>query len=154
MYNLYREQIVNKPLEEVFAFFEKPENLEVITPKWMKFKIKTPPPLIMKVGAEFDYKIDLMKIPLKWKTIITEYAPPYKFVDVQKKGPYKKWIHTHTFETIGDKTKITDNVDYEIPAGILGSILNKIYIGKTLKAIFDFRETTINRMFNSNELIK
>lgn len=154
MYNLYREQIINKPLQEIFAFFEKPENLEVITPKWMKFKIKTPSPLIMKVGAEFDYRIDLMKIPLKWKTIITEYEPPYKFVDVQRKGPYKKWIHTHTFEAIGDKTKITDNVDYEIPAGILGSILKKIYIGKTLKAIFDFRETTINRMFNSNELIK
>lgn len=150
MHNLFREQIVNKPLEEVFAFFEKPENLEVITPKWMKFKIKTPPPLIMKVGAEFDYRIDLMKIPLKWKTIITEYEPPYKFVDVQKKGPYKKWIHTHTFEAIEDKTKITDNVDYEIPAGILGSILNNIYIGKTLNAIFNFRETTINRMFNSN----
>jgi ligand-binding SRPBCC domain-containing protein len=150
MHNLFREQIVNKPLEEVFAFFEKPENLEVITPKWMKFKIKTPPPLIMKVGAEFDYIINLMKIPLKWKTIITEYEPPYKFVDVQKKGPYKKWIHTHTFEAIEDKTKITDNVDYEVPAGILGSILNKIYIGKTLNAIFNFRETTINRMFNSN----
>jgi ligand-binding SRPBCC domain-containing protein len=116
----------------------------------MKFKIKTPPPLIMKVGAEFDYIINLMKIPLKWKTIITEYEPPYKFVDVQKKGPYKKWIHTHTFEAIEDKTKITDNVDYEVPAGILGSILNKIYIGKTLNAIFNFRETTINRMFNSN----
>lgn len=149
MYNLYREQIVNKTIDEVFSFFEKPENLEVITPTWMRFKIKTPPPLIMKAGAEFDYRIDLIKIPLKWKTKIAIYDPPYKFVDVQMKGPYRKWIHTHTFETMGDKTKITDNVDYDLPAGILGRIVHMIYIRKTLKAIFDFRESTINRLFNS-----
>lgn len=148
MYNLYREQIVNKPLQEVFAFFEKPENLEVITPPWMKFKIETPPPLIMKVGAEFDYRIDLMKIPLRWKTIITEYDPPYKFIDMQKKGPYKTWIHTHTFETIGKQTKITDNVDYDLYGWFLGDFINKIYVGKNLKAIFDFRETIIDKHFN------
>lgn len=147
MYNLHREQIVNKPLDEVFAFFEKPENLEVITPPWMKFKIKTPLPLIMKIGAEFDYKIILLGIPLKWKTIITEYEPPYKFIDEQKKGPYKLWVHTHTFEAVGDKTKIIDSVDYNLSGGMLGGIINKIYISRNLKAIFDYRTVAIKKIF-------
>ncbi|MBZ0178613.1 MAG: SRPBCC family protein [Ignavibacterium sp.] len=149
MFNIFMEQIVDANLNEVFEFFENPENLGVITPDWMKFEILTPRPLIMKKDAEFDYRINLFSVPLKWKTIITDYDPPYKFVDVQKNGPYKYWHHTHLFETEGDKTKITDNIDYKLYGGPIGVLINNIYVRKNLKSIFDFRENKINQLFNT-----
>jgi len=148
MYNINREQIVDANLEEVFGFFEKPENLQIITPDWMKFDIITPHPLEMKEHAEFDYKISLMFIPLKWKTEITNYDPPYKFVDEQKKGPYKLWIHTHTFEAVGNKTKITDNVDYDLFGGPFKILVHSLYIRKNLESIFNYRSRKINQLFN------
>lgn len=148
MLNIHREQIVSKNIKEVFEFFEKPENLSVITPNWIKFRIMTKSPLEMKTGAEFDYRIYLMGVPLKWKTVIAKYEPPYKFVDIQKKGPYKLWVHTHTFEAIENGTKITDNIDYELYGGPVGNLINSLYVKHNLKAIFNFRKNKINHLLN------
>ena len=95
MYNLRMEQLIKLPIQKVFSFFEKPENLTLITPNWLSFKILSTEPLIMKNGAVFDYKIKIFLFSNKWRTLITSYAPPYKFVDSQVKGPYKTWIHSH-----------------------------------------------------------
>lgn len=114
----------------------------------MRFDILTPHPLEMKVHTEFDYKISLMFISLKWKTEITNYDPPYKFVDEQKKGPYKLWIHTHTFEVIGKKTKITDNVDYDLFGGPFKILVHNLYVRKNFKSVFDYRSKKTNQLFN------
>ena len=90
-------EIAREP-NEVFEFFSVASNLNRLTPGWLKFKILTPGPIEMKVGAIIDYQIVLKGIRMAWKTEITVWSPGIQFVDEQIRGPYKQWVHTHRFE--------------------------------------------------------
>ncbi|MCB0729808.1 MAG: SRPBCC family protein [Ignavibacteriae bacterium] len=154
MYRLERTQIFNLPIEKVFSFFQSPENLEVITPDELSFKIKTPKPLIMKEGAVFDYKIKLGFIPFPWKTLITKYNPPFVFQDIQTFGPYKKWEHTHEFIDLGDKTKMIDTVEYDLFPKFLRSFAHKLYVKNQVEKIFDHRYEILENMFSENKKLE
>jgi ligand-binding SRPBCC domain-containing protein len=154
MFRLQRNQIFNLPIDQVFSFFESPENLEVITPNELSFKIKSPKPLIMKEGAIFDYTIRLGFIPFPWKTLITKYDPPFVFQDVQTFGPYKKWEHTHEFIALGNKTKMIDTVDYDLFPKFLRSIVHKLYVKKQVEKIFNHRYKILENMFSKNQKLK
>ena len=149
MFTLKKTQILNAPINEVFPFFESPENLEKITPPSLGFIIKTPKPLEMKEGAIFDYTIKLGIIKFPWKTLISKYNPPHLFQDIQKFGPYKKWEHTHEFFDLGDKTKIVDTVDYDLYPNFLSKLLNKIFIQNKVEKIFEYRFTILEKFFNN-----
>ena len=95
---LERKQIIERPLREVFDFFADAGNLERITPPELNFHITTPQPIDVKKGALIDYELKLRGIPIRWRTEITQWNPPFDFVDTALKSPYKQWIHLHTFE--------------------------------------------------------
>ena len=88
-YRLECSMSVPVSLREAFAFFENPDNLARITPAWLNFRITSPQPLQMRKGAEIDYQIRWLGVAFNWKTIITEYEPPFFFVDEQAAGPYR-----------------------------------------------------------------
>ena len=141
LYTLNKEQVISKNISEVFDFFSKPENLSTITPPKMNFQILTPSPINMKKGALIDYTINIMFISMRWRTLITEYDPPYLFIDAQIKGPYSIWHHTHTFTKINEKeTLIKDIVLYSIPLGFIGRVVHWIYIKRDLEKIFSYRK--------------
>ncbi|HMQ78231.1 MAG TPA: SRPBCC family protein [Ignavibacteria bacterium] len=142
-----RETSVNKPIDEVFAFFAKAENLNIITPPELKFKITTPLPIDMKKGTLIDYKIKLNGIPFKWKTEITDWSPPYRFVDTQLKGPYRVWIHEHIFGSKGNNTFVKDIVSYLPPGRVLEPVIHKLAVKKKLEHIFDYRMEKIKSIF-------
>ena len=149
LYTLNKEQVISKNISEVFDFFSKPENLSTITPPKMNFHILTPSPINMKKGALIDYTINIMFIPIRWRTLITKYAPPYSFIDQQIKGPYSRWHHTHTFTKINEnETLIKDTVLYSVPLGFIGRIVHWIYIERDLKKIFSYRKKKINEIFS------
>ncbi len=150
VYVLKREQSIPRPVDEVFGFFRNPGNLAVITPKSLGFKILTPPPHEMKAGAIIDYIIRLGIIPIHWRTIITDYLPPYSFVDEQLKGPYTFWHHRHTFFARGDATNIIDEVHYALPFGILGRLAHFLLVRRQLESIFNYRAETISRIFSTS----
>ncbi|RMF35303.1 MAG: CDP-paratose 2-epimerase [Chlorobiota bacterium] len=151
MERLYRRQIVRHPLEVVFAFFERPENLERITPPELGFEILTPPPIPMERGALIDYRVRLAGIPFRWTTYIARYEPPFMFVDVQLRGPYAFWHHTHRFSSLeGRGTLIEDEVLYLLPLGLLGKISHCIWIKRQLSRIFDHRAKVIAALFGSS----
>ena len=149
IYKFNKKQIINLPIEVVFSFFSKPENLALITPSKLAFKILTPTPILMTNGKLIDYTIRLMGFTVHWRTLITKYNPPYDFVDEQIKGPYTFWHHTHTFKEIDGGVEIRDNIKYAIPMGILGGILHFIYIRNDLEKIFSHRKTVINNLFSN-----
>lgn len=151
MFELKKIQIISAPIKEVFPFFENPENLELITPNNLGFKIKTPRPLVMKQGAIFDYTIKLGLIKFPWKTLITKYDPPNVFQDVQKFGPYKKWEHTHEFIDMGDKTKIIDTVNYDLFPKIFRNPINSLFIKKRVENIFEYRTNILEQIFNQRK---
>ena len=148
VYSLKRKQFIKLPIEKVFDFFSKPENLEKITPSSLSFKIITPIPIDMSKGALIDYTIKLFFYPVHWRTIISDYNPPYSFIDQQIKGPYKFWHHSHKFKEVNDGVEIIDNVKYSVPFGVVGRLAHKIWIRNELNKIFDYRMKIINDLIN------
>jgi hypothetical protein len=146
-YTLVREQFIPRPLNEVFPFFADAGNLQRITPTWLNFKILTPLPLEMRPGALLDYQISLCGVPLKWRTRIEEFTPQERFVDVQLRGPYRRWHHTHEFASVNGGTQMRDTVLYEMPFGPLGTLTHALMVRHMLKRIFDHRNETIVQHF-------
>ncbi|MFZ4614186.1 MAG: SRPBCC family protein [Bacteroidia bacterium] len=140
--------VFNKPLEEVFEFFSKAENLNKVTPEGLSFKILTPLPIKMSKGTLIEYRIKLSGIPFNWKTEILAWEPPFRFIDSQIKGPYKIWIHEHTFEFIDGKTVMTDTVEFLSPGWIFEPIINKVFVEKKVKEIFEYRTKVLNDIFS------
>lgn len=144
---LERRQIINRPIEEVFEFFCDATNLEIITPPELNFQIITPLPIEMKRGTLIDYRLKLRGIPLRWRTEITEWNPPYSFVDTALKSPYKQWIHLHRFTQDNGKTIMEDIVRYRLPFEPLGDLAH-FYVKRELKYIFDYRQKKISEIFS------
>ena len=147
-YALQRQQLIKRPLHEVFDFFSKPDNLGRLTPRSMGFQMLTPAPIEMRDGAVIDYAIRLYGQDLRWTTLITLFDRPHKFVDVQLKGPYSFWHHTHTFTATEEGTIIADEVRYTMPFGILGRIAQYLVVRHQLERIFTFRQEQILALFH------
>jgi len=147
VYTLKREQLIRSPVEDIFSFFENPENLSRITPSNLGFKIITPRPIDMKAGTLIDYTIIIYGIRAHWRTLITDYDPPRGFTDEQLKGPYSFWHHRHEFISTADGTIIRDTVTYALPFGILGRLAHVLYVKRQLQNIFDFRTSAIKNIF-------
>ena len=140
---LLREITLALPRPEAFGFFVDAGNLERITPPELKFQIITPQPINIESGALIDYQLRMRGIPIKWRTEISTWEPPFRFVDQQLKGPYTQWIHTHTFTEISpNETLIHDEVRYRLPLEPLGDIIH-FFIRKELDYIFDYRQKAV-----------
>jgi ligand-binding SRPBCC domain-containing protein len=147
-YSLQRELWVPHSLASVFDFFSRAENLERITPPWMRFRIVTPTPIAMKQGATIAYALRVRGIPLRWLTEIERWNPPHEFVDVQAKGPYKVWRHTHRFSAVAGGTLIEDSVEYALPFGPLGRLVHRLQIARDLSQIFDYRAQRVQTLLS------
>jgi ligand-binding SRPBCC domain-containing protein len=147
-HRLVREQLIERPLAEVFTFFSDAANLEALTPSFLRFRILTPMPVEMCAGLELRYQLSLFGVPMRWRTRITEWQPGVRFVDEQESGPYAVWRHLHEFEARGDFTLMRDTVDYREPLGPLGVIAHKLLVRRTVERIFDFRREAVARLLH------
>ena len=138
-HTLERQQWIGRPLEEVFDFFSRAENLALITPPWMDFDLKTPIPIEMRLGTRIDYRISLIGVPMRWRTLIDRWNPGSGFSDVQERGPYAWWEHRHEFHPMGGGVLITDRVSYRLPFGWIGLVAHWLVVRRALDGIFDFR---------------
>ncbi|HEX8924874.1 MAG TPA: SRPBCC family protein [Terriglobales bacterium] len=145
-YLLLREQWIDAPLEEVFEFFSQARNLDRITPPWLNFKILQAPDVIHE-GALIYYRLAWHGIPMRWTTRIEEWRPPYRFVDLQLRGPYRLWHHTHSFESKDGGTLMRDSLRYAIPLGVLGHFAAGWRVSPDVERIFDYRREQIRSMF-------
>lgn len=146
-HRLEQRQLIPRPLEEVFPFFADACNLERITPPWLHFRIVTPTPIVMAVGTRIEYRIHWRFLKLAWLTEITEWNPPYGFVDEQRRGPYALWHHTHRFEPVPEGTLMTDIVRYRLPLGPLGELAHWLTVRRDLDRIFAYRRQVIEQLF-------
>ena len=146
---LTREQILPGDPDEVFGFFADAFNLEAITPPWLRFRVLTPGPVHMAPGALIQYRLELHRIPIHWLTRIETWVPGERFVDVQVRGPYRLWHHTHTFEAHDGGTVVRDRVRYAVPLGPLGELAHRLLVRRDLERIFDFRQEPVARMLGT-----
>ena len=128
---LERTQVVAAPLEDAWDFFADPANLEAITPPWLRFRIEEAPAQLA-AGATLRYRLALFRVPVRWRTEITEWTPPRSFVDEQVAGPYRLWVHAHRLAPVPGGTEIHDHVRWRAPAG-------SFLVRRWLDAIFDHR---------------
>lgn len=129
---------------ELFPFFADAANLDAITPPWLHFQILTPPPIVMRGGTLIDYTLRVRGIPLRWRTRINEWQPPHRFVDEQMRGPYRQWIHEHTFEPRDGATLVRDVVRYAVP---LDSLLHRWFVRPDIEKIFQYRSEALRKRF-------
>jgi len=142
---LEREQVLPGPPEEVFPFFADAHNLEAITPPLLRLRVVTPEPIAMRVGTTIQYRLRLHGVPVNWLTSIQAWEPPSRFVDVQLRGPYALWHHTHAFEPDGDGTRMRDTVRYAMPFGALGEVAHRVFVRRDVESIFAFRHQEVAR---------
>ena len=137
--------------EAAFNFFSSPLNLGLATPKWMGFHITESPPEIIE-GSEFEYKIKLGILPMKWRTEIIKWSPDEVFIDFQKKGPYSLWWHQHRIVAEGDSNcRMEDKVFYRVPGWLIGRVVHKYLIKNMLIRIFSYRRKVIQMRFGGSE---
>lgn len=139
-YLLERSQRVEVSAERAFAVFGDALNLEPMTPPWLHFELTSPEKVEIGAGALLDYRMRLHGVPIKWRTLIETWEPPFRFQDRQLRGPYKLWEHTHLFEPVGENACVVhDKVHYAIPLGPLGRLARVLFVRRDLERIFDFR---------------
>ena len=142
-YILTRELTLDLPVATVFDFFADAGNLERITPPELNFHIITPQPIDIRQGTLIDYTLKMRGIPVKWRTEISVWEPPFRFVDQQLRGPYKQWIHRHTFTEMGaNETHMEDEVRYRLPLEPVGDIAH-FMVRRELEYIFDYRQKVV-----------
>jgi hypothetical protein len=145
VFTLCQEQVLPGSPESVFPFFADARNLEAITPPLLGFEVVTPGEIAMAVGVLIQYRLKVRGLRLDWLTSIQAWDPPHRFVDVQVRGPYALWHHTHTFEAIdgGASTLMRDTVRYAIGFGPLGQLAARAFVHRDVAAIFAFRREAV-----------
>ena len=138
---------VAAPIEEVFRFFADARNLEKLTPPFLKFNVLTEGEIDMQAGTRIDYELRVRGIPLKWQSEITVWEPPRRFVDEQRRGPYRSWVHEHRFEACEGGTLVRDHVDYAVWGGF---IVDRLFVARDLRKIFAYREKMLRKTFGGD----
>jgi ligand-binding SRPBCC domain-containing protein len=138
------EQQLARPVGEIIHFFADARNLQAITPEWLDFQVLTPGTIEMKAGTLIDYRLRVHGLPLRWRTHIKVWEPPHRFVDEQLRGPYRQWIHEHTFTEHNGGTLARDVVHYAVPGG---SLIHKLFVRRDVERIFAFRQGQLQARF-------
>ena len=148
IYTLYREQIIPADIEEVWAYFATPRNLNEMTPPEMDFEFVRGGDEPMYPGQVIQYKVAILPgVRVRWLTQITHVEDRVRFIDEQRAGPYRLWIHEHRFELVAGGVRMSDQVTYALPFGPLGDLVHAVYIRRRLAQIFDYRREKVKTLF-------
>ena len=141
------EQWVPRPLEDVFAFFADAYNLERITPPFLRFSVRSMSTPAIRGGTEIAYRLRLHGLPVSWRSRIEAWEPPFRFTDVQVRGPFRLWHHQHEFTPEQRGTRIRDTVHYRTPCLWLQRTPLLAWVDRDLEQVFLYRQLVIERLF-------
>jgi ligand-binding SRPBCC domain-containing protein len=150
VYELATWQWLPRARPEMFAFFADAHHLERITPAFLRFQVTTSGPIVMRAGAFIDYRLRLHGIPLRWRSEITMWEPPRLFADVQRRGPYRQWEHTHSFDEQDGGTMVRDRVLYRLHGpDLLARGVHALVVEPDIQRIFRFRHAALEDAFGA-----
>ena len=138
-----------RPRPEVFAFFADPRNLARITPPGVHVHLRTDCTQL-SAGAVLDVGARWLGVPLRARFYVREYDPPYRFVDVQVRGPWARWEHRHLFLEEDGGTWVEDRVTYRLPLGALGRLAHGALVHRQLRAVWTYRQARLGELLAGN----
>ncbi|MDA8547626.1 SRPBCC family protein [Flavobacteriaceae bacterium] len=137
-------------LNEAWDFLSSPNNLELITPKSMDFNITDWDRKKAYPGQIIRYTVKpILGIKINWVTEITHVRGKEYFVDEQRFGPYTFWHHKHFIKEIEGGVIMEDVIHYKPPFGLIGVLLNFLFINSKLNSIFKHRELELIKTFGN-----
>jgi len=136
---------LGRPRADVFAFFADPANLARLTPPSLRVRLLTPAP-VMGAGTVLDYELRWLGLPIRWRAFVREYDPPYRFLDVQLRGPYARWEHRHRFLEADAGTVVEDRVVYRLPLGVVGRAAHAVLVERQLRAAWAYRTRRLGEL--------
>ena len=146
-YRLTTELLLDRDIDQVFEFFSSPHNLSRITPAWLSLRVRTRNPIHMGKGTRIRYRFRVRGVPAIWHSEITAWDPPHRFVDEQRVGPFRRWVHEHRFERVGGRTLAKDSVTYAVPGGRL---VHGLLVGRELRRLFGYRHERLRAILDPN----
>lgn len=150
IYTLHKKQNLPISVEEAWNFLSDPRNLKVITPDYMGFNILSGADRPMYAGQIIQYIVTpVLGIKTKWVTEITHVIDKHYFVDEQRFGPYALWHHKHFIKEIEGGVEMEDIIDYKIPLGLLGQLVQPILVKPKLEEIFEYRQKKLIELFGT-----
>ncbi len=135
---------IDAPVEEVFAFHERPDALEKLTPPGQRVELVSRKGGL-ETGARVELRIHLGPFSMRWLALHVDYEKNRLFVDDQIRGPFRRWIHRHQFSVERDGTRLTDSVDFELPGGRMVELFLGPLVQNQLKKMFEYRHDVTRR---------
>ncbi len=142
------EIFIPRTVSEIFPFFTDARNLDYLTPEWLHFRFDPTAPIAIERGTSIDYRLRVRGVPIRWRSRIAVWDPPYRFVDEQVRGPYRKWIHEHRFRPVDGGTLVEDRVEYAVWGGWL---VQRLVIARDITRIFDYRRARLEAYFRDSQ---
>jgi ligand-binding SRPBCC domain-containing protein len=169
-FSYHTEQWLSHPAARVFEFFADPANLPLLMPAWQKVRIEQahilPPPRrpdssgsvppAAGVGTRFTLSFrpfPFSPVRVRWEAEITEFSWNRHFCDEQVRGPLAYWKHCHYIRPVRlqgvDATIIADEIEYEVPFGVVGRLLHRLFLRRQIERAFAYRQSQLNRILDS-----
>ncbi len=140
-----RETLIQAPQDVVFGFHERPDALPLLIPPWEKVTVEVPPKSLEK-GTQVILINHMGPLKLRWVAEHTLYDPPACFQDIQKSGPFARWVHTHRVIPAGEGSSLLrDEVEYDLPMGVLGRIFGGAFARRKIDRMFEYRHAVTKR---------
>jgi ligand-binding SRPBCC domain-containing protein len=136
---------LGRPRPEVFAFFADPANLARLTSPSLGLTLLTPR-AVVRAGAVLEFRLRWLGLPIRWRAYVRECDPPFRFLDVQVRGPWARWEHRHRFLAEGDTTWVEDRLVYRMPLGPLGRLLHALVVRRRMAAAWAFRTRRLGEL--------
>lgn len=129
------------PAEVVFRWHMRPDALERLTPPWERVElVERSGGGIDDLGSRVVLRVGRRPIRIEWVAEHTHFEPGRMFRDVQVRGPFARWEHTHLVEPDGpDACWLEDRVDYELPLEPLSRWIAGWAVRGKLRRMFDYR---------------
>lgn len=135
-----------RPVSEVFDFFCQPANLLQVTPADLNLRLLEAPPRL-ELGSRLTVEVRRWGLAQEIESRVTVFEPGVIFRDEQVRGPFRKWVHTHRFEPDVGGTRVTDEIEFEAPGGLMGLIVTVPSIERDLQKAFAYRVEQLERLF-------
>jgi ligand-binding SRPBCC domain-containing protein len=134
-----------RTVPEVFEFFRQPAHLVRVSPPELNMRLAEGPERL-QLGSRITLLGRRWGVPQRVVSEVTAYELDVYFVDEQREGPFRKWIHTHRFEAIPGGTRVHDRIEFEPPGGLLGMVVTAAAVERDLQWVFAFRSEKLKEL--------